>query len=163
MRPEEQEFIARWSRILASEGLPPVAGRLWAWLLICEPPDQTVDGIAEAIGASRGAISGAVRMLEPSGLILRSKHRGDRREHWRSAPDAMIRVLETKERQVRPSLDVLEGTLASLEDRTDASLRRLRETRDLYAMLAAGFPTLIAQFKAVRAANAAALAPCGKD
>ena len=163
MRPEELEFVDHWSRILAAEGLPPVAGRLWAWLLVCEPHEQTVEDIAHAIGASRGAISGAVRMLEPSGLIHRAKRRGDRREYWRSAPDAVIRVLEAKERQVRPSLDVLEGALAGLADRSDESLQRLRETRDLYVELAAAFPSIVTHFRAQRAATSGAGVPAGKD
>jgi DNA-binding transcriptional regulator GbsR (MarR family) len=159
MRPEEQAFIDHWSRILATEGMPPVTGRLWAWLLVCEPGDQTAEQIAHAIGASRGAISGAARMLEPSGLVLRTKRRGDRREYWRSAPDAVIRVLESKERQVRPSLDVLDVALAGLADRSDASLQRLQETRDLYAALAASFPAIVQQFKAVRSVTIGAGAP----
>lgn len=162
MRPEEEEFIERWSRILAAEGLPPVTGRLWAWLLISEPPEQTVDQIAQAIGASRGAISGAVRMLEPSGLVLRTKRRADRREYWRTSPDAVVRSLEAKERQTRPSLDALDAILASLSDRTDESLARLRETQRLYAMLVRTFPELIEQFTADRAAHVRAV-PSGKD
>ena len=163
MRAEEAEFVERWSRILAAEGLPPVAGRMWAWLLVCEPPEQTAEQISHAIGASRGAISGAARMLEPSGLILRTKRRGDRREYWRSSPDAMISVMAAKERQMRPSLDALESVIASLADRPDGSLQRLLETRDLYSMFARTFPAVVAQFKAERAARAAASVPAGKE
>jgi DNA-binding transcriptional regulator GbsR (MarR family) len=163
MRHEEQAFVERWSRILAAEGLPPVAGRMWAWLLVCEPPEQTAEQIAHAIGASRGAISGAARMLEPSGLILRTKRRGDRREYWRSSPDAMISVMEAKERQMRPSLEVLEETVAALSDRSEASLQRLYETRDLYRMFVRAFPAIVTQFKAERAAKAGAGVPAGKE
>ena len=162
MRDEEQQFVERWSAILAQEGLPPVAGRLWAWLLVCEPPDQTVEDIAHAIGASRGAISGAVRMLEPSGLILRTKRRGDRREYWRTSPDAVVHSLEAKQRQTRPSLQALDAVLAALTDRPHESLARLREAQRLYAMLLDMFPALITQFKAERAALVPAALP-GKD
>jgi DNA-binding transcriptional regulator GbsR (MarR family) len=154
MRHAEQQFIDRWSAILATEGLPPVAGRLWAWLLVCDPPDQTVDQIAEAIGASRGAISGAVRMLEPSGLVIRSKRRGDRREHWRTSPDAVVHSLQAKERATRPSLAALDAVIDALGERSDESLARLRETQHLYRMLLQMFPALIAQFEADRAAQA---------
>ena len=163
MRPEEQQFIERWSAILAQEGLPPVAGRLWAWLLVCDPPEQTVEDIAEAIGASRGAISGAVRWLEPSGLILRTKRRGDRREYWRTSPDAMIHSLEAKERQTRPSLQALDAVIAALADRPEESLGRLREARSLYVMLLDTFPALVEQFRANRTARATAGVPAGKD
>lgn len=163
MRTEEQAFIERWSQILASEGLPPVAGRLWAWLLICEPPEQTVDQIAAAIGASRGAISGAVRMLEPSGLIVRSKRRGDRHEHWRTSPDAVIHSLEAKERATRPSLRALDDMLLASSHRPEESLARLREVHRLYAMLLGMFPLLIAQIRAEREVAASASVPAGKD
>ena len=152
MKPEEEQFLERWSTILASEGLPPVAGRLWAWLLVCDPPEQTVEEIVAAIGASRGAISGAVRMLEPSGLIVRTKRRGDRHEYWRTSPDAVIHSLEAKERATRPSLVALDTVIASLGDRPEASLARLREVQRLYAMLLDMFPRLIDQFRADRAA-----------
>jgi DNA-binding transcriptional regulator GbsR (MarR family) len=163
VRSEEQAFIERWSAILAQEGLPPVAGRLWAWLLVCDPPDQSVEEIAAAIGASRGAISGAVRMLEPSGLIIRTKRRGDRHEYWRTSPDAVVHSLEAKERATRPSLHALDTVLAALADRGDESLARLREAQRLYEMLLEMFPALIDQFKAERAALAAATVPSGKD
>jgi len=163
MRPEEERFVERFGRILAAEGLPPVAGRMWAWLLVCDPAEQTAAEIAAAIGASRGAISGAARMLEPSGLITRRTRRGDRREHFTVAADATDRVLESKERQARPSLAVLEEALANLADRSETSLQRLRETRDLYAALTASFPAIVAQFKAERAASVRLRAQSGKD
>ena len=53
-----EELAGRMARILAQEGLPPVAGRMWAWLLVCDPPEQTAAQLAEAVGASRGSISG---------------------------------------------------------------------------------------------------------
>ena len=158
------QFIERWSRILATEGLPPVTGRLWAWLLICEPPDQTVEDIAQAIGASRGAISGAVRMLEPSGLIVRTKRSGDRqrvlahlcRTRWSTAwrPRSARRA-----RRCRP------WTRSSRPSPTGPTRRsaRLREAQRLYAMLLDMFPALIAQFKAERSAQATAGVPIGKD
>jgi DNA-binding transcriptional regulator GbsR (MarR family) len=163
MRPEEQQFIERWSAILAQEGLPPVAGRLWAWLLVCDPPDQTVEQIADAIGASRGAISGAVRMLEPSGLVVRTKRRGDRREYWRTSADAMIHTLEAKERQTRPSLQALDAVLASLTDRSEESLRRLLDVRHMYTMLLDSFPAMIEQLKADRAARTVHAVTVGRD
>ena len=34
--------------------MTPMAGRMWGWLLICEPPEQTAADLAEALQASRG-------------------------------------------------------------------------------------------------------------
>ena len=96
-------------------------------------------------------------------LVLRTKRRGDCHEYWRSASDGVIRVLESKERQARPSLAVLEDALANLADRSEASLQRLRETRDLYVALAASFPAIVAQFRTERAASARLGTQSGED
>ena len=53
-----------------------MAGRMWGWLLICDPPEQTAGDIADALQASRGAISGTARILSSAGIIRRSTRRG---------------------------------------------------------------------------------------
>ena len=52
-------------RYLGQYGLPPMAGRMWGWLLVCDPVEQTAGQLAEALHASRGSISGTGRMLSP--------------------------------------------------------------------------------------------------
>lgn len=149
----------RMARILAAEGLPPVAGRMWAWLLVCDPPEQTAAQLAEAIAASRGSISGMARLLEPSGLIQRTTRRGDRREFYSAAPDAMIRVLEVRGEQLRPTLDLLDHALGDLAGRENGSLDRLRDARDLYAFMVREFPAMIEKFRTERTATAGAHVP----
>jgi hypothetical protein len=102
-------------------------------------------------------------MLEPSGLIVRIKRRADRREYWRTSPDAVIHSLEAKARATRPSLQALDDVIEALRDRPDESLARLREAQHLYTMLLTMFPQLIEQFRVERAALAPAVAPAGKD
>jgi DNA-binding transcriptional regulator GbsR (MarR family) len=162
MRDAERSFVERWSRILAAEGLPPVAGRLWAWLLICEPREQSVDEVAAAIGASRGAISGAVRWLEPSGLIHRTRRPGDRRDYWSVSDDSAVRAIENRQRALRPSLDILEAAMASLSDRDPASLERLRDVHELYLVMADVVDVAVDRFRTRRAATPAGV-PAGKD
>jgi DNA-binding transcriptional regulator GbsR (MarR family) len=162
MRDAERIFVERWSRILSAEGLPPVAGRLWAWLLVCEPLEQSVDDIAEAIGASRGAISGAVRWLEPSGLIHRTRRPGDRRDYWSVTDESAIRTLENRQRAMRPSLDTLETAMAALSDRDDGSLQRLRDVHELYLVMVDVVNIAVKEFETRRAATPAGV-PAGKD
>jgi DNA-binding transcriptional regulator GbsR (MarR family) len=162
MRDAERIFVERWSRILSAEGLPPVARRLWAWLLVCEPLEQSVDDIAEAIGASRGAISGAVRWLEPSGLIHRTRRPGDRRDYWSVTDESAIRTLENRQRAMRPSLDTLETAMAALSDRDDGSLQRLRDVHELYLVMVDVVNIAVKEFETRRAATPAGV-PAGKD
>ena len=63
-----------------------MAGRMWGWLLICDPPEQTAADLAEALQASRGSISGTARILSRAGMIRRTTRRGDRREYFSARP-----------------------------------------------------------------------------
>ena len=73
-------------------GMAPMVGRLLGYLAICDPPEQSVSELADALLASRSAIAGAVNTLESLGLIRRSRAAGERMDRVcidLSAPRAM--------------------------------------------------------------------------
>jgi hypothetical protein len=57
---------------------PPMAGRLLGYLFVCDPPQQTIDELGEALLASRTAITGAVRLLEGYRMVRRTRFAGER-------------------------------------------------------------------------------------
>jgi hypothetical protein len=59
-------------------GMAPVVGRLLGYLAICDPGEQTIADLAEALLASRSAIAGAVKALEQLGLVRRTRAAGER-------------------------------------------------------------------------------------
>jgi biotin operon repressor len=59
-------------------GMAPVVGRLLGYLMICEPREQSIADLADALLASRSAIAGAVKSLEQLGLVRRSRAAGER-------------------------------------------------------------------------------------
>lgn len=59
-------------------GFAPIMGRVLGYLMICDPPEQTIAELAEALLASRSAIAGAVKTLEDIRLIRRSRAAGER-------------------------------------------------------------------------------------
>ena len=87
MTPGESQFGEEMGQFLSTLGMTPMAGRMWGWLLICDPAEQTAADIADALHASRGAISGTARLLATSGLIRRTTRRGDRREYFSAPPE----------------------------------------------------------------------------
>ena len=62
---------------------PPMVGRLLGYLAVCDPPDQTIGELAEALLASRSAITGAVKSLETLHAISRSRSAGERMDRVR--------------------------------------------------------------------------------
>lgn len=73
-------------------GFPPMAGRLLGYLAVCDPPDQSVGELAEALLASRSAIAGAIKTLEVAHAIHRSREAGERMDRVRidmTSPQAL--------------------------------------------------------------------------
>jgi DNA-binding MarR family transcriptional regulator len=71
---------------------PPMVGRLIGYLAVCDPPEQTIAELADALLASRSAITGAAKTLETLHVIERSRSAGDRMDRIRldlSSPQAM--------------------------------------------------------------------------
>ena len=59
-------------------GMAPMVGRLVGYLAVCDPREQSISELAEALLASRSAIAGAVNTLESVGLIRRNRAAGER-------------------------------------------------------------------------------------
>jgi DNA-binding transcriptional regulator GbsR (MarR family) len=139
---DEDAFIEEAARVFGA-GMPPMAGRMWAYLAICEPPEQTAAAIAERLHASRGSVSGMARLLEQIGLIRRGTRPGDRREYFSIPPDALRRLMEIAVVRFRQTRELAESGLALIEDRPPESQARLRDIRDLYAFFEREWPDIL--------------------
>ncbi len=91
-------------------------GRLIGYLSVCDPPDQSIGELAEALLASRSAIAGAVKGLEAFHTVRRSRAAGERMDRVRidlSSPQAMgmdIAEYEELREMAREGLEVLQDT-----------------------------------------------------
>jgi DNA-binding transcriptional ArsR family regulator len=71
---------------------PPMVGRLVGYLAVCDPPEQSIGELADALLASRSAISGAVKALESTHAVRRVRAAGERMDRVRidlSSPRSM--------------------------------------------------------------------------
>jgi DNA-binding transcriptional regulator GbsR (MarR family) len=146
MTERERAFVEEMGQALASYGMTPMAGRMWGWLLICDPPEQTAADLAEALQASRGAISGTARMLATAGMIRRTKRGGDRREFFSAPPEAFDQFLRGADRIYRHFRAIAERGLAAIEDRPPAAKARLEEFRDVFAFMEQEVPAVVDRF-----------------
>jgi DNA-binding MarR family transcriptional regulator len=89
----EITFADHAGRLFARRyGMAPMVGRLLGYLAVCEPREQSIAELAEALLASRSAIAGAVGALENLGYIRRSRAAGERMDRVRidlTGPRAM--------------------------------------------------------------------------
>jgi DNA-binding transcriptional regulator GbsR (MarR family) len=151
MTESESAFVEEMGQALASYGMTPMAGRMWGWLLICDPPEQTAADLAEALQASRGTISGTARMLATAGMIRRTKRGGDRREFFSAPPEVFDQFLRSADGIYRHFRAIAERGLAAIEDRPAAAKARLEEFRDVYAFMEQEVPAVVDRFLRERA------------
>ena len=151
MTPGQSEFVEEMGQFLSEFGMTPMSGRMWGWLLVCEPPEQTAADIAEALQASRGAISGTARLLASAGMIRRSTRGGDRREYFSAPPEALDSMLANAGAIYRRLGQIAERGLAATGGSPSARAR-LEEFRDVLAFVEREIPLVISRYLDDRAA-----------
>lgn len=153
MTPGESAFVEEMGQFLGSIGMTPMSGRMWGWLLICEPQEQTAAQIAEALQASRGAISGTARLLANAGMIRRSTRGGDRREYFSAPPGGLESLLASAGAMYHRLGEIAERGLSAIADHTPSSRARLEEFRDVMTFVEVEVPILVSEFTRKRAEN----------
>ena len=142
-RDEEITFADHMGRFYARRfAFPPMAGRVLGYLLVCEPPAQTIAELSDALLASRSAVTGALDVLERIDTIQRSRAAGERMDRVRvdlsSAESRGFDVTEYQELGdlAREGLEVLKdapperrATLLELEAFADWLVERTRELK----------------------------------
>jgi hypothetical protein len=117
-----------------------MTGRVFAWLMVCDPPEQTAAQLAGALDASKGAISGATGSLVRMRLLERLRVRGERADRFRIRPGAW-------DEQVRdPGVSEMRGLLAigldALADQPASRRERLEELDALYGWWESRMPEI---------------------
>ena len=110
----ELTFADHMGRFYARRyGFPPMLGRLIGYLSVCDPPDQSIDELADALLASRSAIAGAVKTAEAIRVVRRTRAAGERMDRVRidlSSPHATgmdVSEYEELREMAREGLEVL--------------------------------------------------------
>src|SRR5690606_19889820 len=96
MERERQVFAEELGRFFEERGLPRMEGRVLGRLVVCSPAHQSADELAEALGASRGAISMAIRLLQRSEAVERLNVPGSRRHYYRLRPGFWRGEIDTR-------------------------------------------------------------------
>src|SRR5262245_50635614 len=92
----EHQFVDRMGILFETSGAPRSLGRVYGYLLVCEPVEQSPAGLCEALQLSKGGMSTALRQLEQARLIERVHVRGERATYFR-VTDGWAELLKAKQ------------------------------------------------------------------
>ena len=95
MDKPQKLFLDRMGTFAEHDGLSPIAGRLFALLLLADQP-RSLDELADTLGVSKASVSTDARRLLERGIVERVTHTGDRRDYYELAPDFYARIIHNR-------------------------------------------------------------------
>ena len=149
-RNSARQFAEDFGIFFEKLGFPRMAGRIWGWLLTCNPPHQNAEQIAAGVEASRGSVSTMTRLLMQLGLIERVGLPGERSGFYGVRSGGFAAILQARMRITTELRKVVEHGLEMLKDEPDSARRHLEEYRDLCRFFEREFPALIDKWKGER-------------
>jgi predicted transcriptional regulator len=139
----ERRFVDEMARLLTPWGVPPVAARLYGYLLLCPNP-VSLDEITGQLEISKSSASVAARLLESYTLARRHSETGTKRALYAVADDYDVMV-----RQQNRLLDALAGQLnaggAIAASKTVSA--RLKEMADFYQVMRGAMEDAMTRWK----------------
>ncbi len=146
------KFAEDMGSFFESGGLPRMAGRVWATLLITDAPYMSAAELQEAVAASAGSISGATRMLLERGLVERVPIRGERRDYFAPRQGAVFDIIRMRLQQLTAVEALMSQALEQFGDRPYAR-DHLEEIHEVYHWYAQEWPNVHERFLAERRAR----------
>lgn len=126
-------------------GLPPVMGRVVGYLSVCEPMEQSINDIADALLTSRSAVNNALAMLDSQKLIQRTRPAGSRADLISLKTISLESGFDAAEYQ--ELADIAREGLELLKDASPERRQALEQTASLGDFLAERLPQLYKEWE----------------
>ncbi|MFO0583306.1 MAG: MarR family transcriptional regulator [Anaeromyxobacter sp.] len=136
---EHERHLREWVEELAAQlegdGLPRMGGRIFAWLLVCEPPEQSMEELARALGGSKASMSTMTRLLMGAGFIERVRRPFERRDVFRVPEGQWGRFWQAQMARLHQVTQILARGAGLVASRPAPVRRRVEDTLEQYRFL----------------------------
>jgi DNA-binding transcriptional regulator GbsR (MarR family) len=139
--PWQIEFLERSSALTDLTGLAPSVAKLFLWLVVCEPPQQSTEQLRQTLGLSAAAVSTATSILTSRGLVERVTPTGDRRFSYRLHPRGWERLMRFRLEATTNLRTIFDTALESAPEPQP----RLADLRAMYAWFETQITHLLAE------------------
>jgi DNA-binding transcriptional regulator GbsR (MarR family) len=144
-----RRFVERFALNLTEAGMARMPARVFATVLVAEDGRRTAAELADQLGVSPAAISGAVRYLTQLRLLSREREPRERVDHYRVSSDTWYEAITRRDEMVERWLqDLAEGVKAVGPDTAVGA--RLEETRQFFEYLLDEVPRMLERWRARR-------------
>jgi DNA-binding transcriptional regulator GbsR (MarR family) len=129
MSPEEAAFVDRLGLFMDMLGGSRTMGRVYGWLLISDPPQQSLTELAQTLSVSKASVSTVARQLQEGGLIERLPS-STRQHMYRVTPGGFSSVLSAQLSRMKFGIDAADFGLSLLDKTRTEQRERLEDFRD---------------------------------
>jgi len=147
---QRQRFVEEVGVLFELEGLPRMAGRIFGWLLISDPPYQSPADLIDALQASKASISTMTRLLLQIGVIERISRPGQRRDYFQIKPNVWSELTRKRQAQIRAFRELAEQGLRLMAGSDPKLRQRLEEMHDIHTFWERELPLLFARWEQQR-------------
>jgi DNA-binding transcriptional regulator GbsR (MarR family) len=147
---KEQRFVEDVGLFFEQRGVPRMAGRVLGWLLICDPPHQSADELAEALLASKGSISTTTRLLIRLGMVVRTSLPGQRKDYFVIRPECWDWAMREALAKVSEFRALAEEGLELLDGKDPQVRQRLEDMREMYRFFEREWAALLERWERER-------------
>jgi DNA-binding transcriptional regulator GbsR (MarR family) len=120
--------------------------RVFACVLADDAGQLTAGELADRLGVSPAAISGAVRYLTQVGMLARFREPGERRDHYGLRSDPWYEIYGDRSALLRRWEDKLAEGVEALGPESPAG-RRIRETQEFFAFNRSLLPEIMERWR----------------
>lgn len=152
---EQRRLVEEFGLLYEQMGITRMAGRVSGYLLMCDPPVQSLTQIAEALGVSKAAVSGAAHALLQLGVVELVGEPGQRGDFYRALPGQMDSMLRLD--HVHSLHALLDRGLAAVvdKDQTQSNYALMHDLRDFSVFLETEIPGVVDRWRRHQAESAA--------
>jgi DNA-binding transcriptional regulator GbsR (MarR family) len=129
------QFTDRMGLLFEAEGQPPIAGRIFGYLLVSDEP-LSLDQLADALRVSKASVSTNARMLAERGLLERACRPSDRHDYYRVAPEFFSSTMAERLRRWQRFTEAVGEARRTLPIRSGRVRARLRGYETAFAYMA---------------------------
>lgn len=124
------EFIEHMGRVSEGDGLPRIAGRLFAFLIANEG-DYSLKSLSCELQVSRGSISTNAKLLENLGVIVRVTQAGDRQDYFRLRDDPYSQLFRGIVTRMNSALTGIQETTIGMDTESN-TVKRIQQLESFY-------------------------------
>lgn len=150
---EKDQYIEQVGLFYEKYGLPKMAGRILGYLIASSTENNSFDDLMNALQASKGSISGNLKLLTNQKMIEKHMVTGIRQSYYRIATNSLNNMIASKVTSIGLFKDIIAKGIA-LNDNDESWVKNeLKSIHSYYEFLENEIPKLRLKWEQLNANN----------